>query len=315
MVAFRAHTVMNLRPFQRQFLAEAMRHDTSCLSVPRGNGKSFLAGILVAQFMQTKCGKEAVLFSGSIEQSRIVYRTARDVLEPLGGYVFTDSANRVGIVHKSSNTRLRAHGSNPKTSFGLTGVPLVIIDEPGVLDVVGGEMLWDSVATAQAKPGSPLTAVLIGTLAPASSGWWHDLVQGGSHGSVYVQLRQGDRGTWDRWSTIRKANPLVEIDAGFRKKLLEERDDAREDTRLKARFMSYRLNIPTADESDTLLTVEDVEAWLRRPVPERVGRPLVALDVGGTRAFSAAVAAWENGRVEAYALGPGIPDLEAQGAP
>ncbi len=311
MVGSRAHN-MALRPFQLQFLAEAMTHDTSCFSAPRGNGKSYLAGILVAQFMETKCGKEAVLFSGSIEQARIVYRTARDILEPLGGYTFTDAANRVGIVHRSTNTRLRAHGSNPKTAFGLVGVPLVIIDEPGVLDVTGGGMLWDSIATAQGKPGSALHAVLIGTMAPASSGWWHDLVNGGSHGSVYVQKIQGERETWDSWHTIRSANPLVEIDAVFRKKLLEERDAAREDTRLKARFMSYRLNIPTADESATLLTVEDVEEWMGRPVPERVGRPIVALDVGGTRAWSAAVAAWENGRIEVCAVAPGKPDLEAQ---
>ena len=90
------HTLMNLRSFQKKFLIETMKHDTSCLSVPRGNGKSFLAGVLVSEFMLAKSGKEAVLFSGSIEQSRIVYRVARDILEPLGGYIFTDSANRVG---------------------------------------------------------------------------------------------------------------------------------------------------------------------------------------------------------------------------
>ena len=39
---------------------------------------------------------------------------------------------------------------------------------------------------------------------------------------------------------------------------------------------------------------------------------MVALDIGAGRAWSAAVAVWENGRVEAYALGPGIPDIEAQ---
>ena len=109
-----------------------------------------------------------------------------------------------------------------------------------------------------------------------------------------------------------RANPLVMVDAGFRKKLIEERDAARADTRLKARFLSYRLNLPTADEADTLLTVEDVETWLRRPVPERAGAPMVALDIGGGRAWSAAVAVWENGRVEAYALSGGVPDIAAQ---
>ena len=47
----------------------------------------------------------------------------------------------------------------------------------------------------------------------------------------------------------------VAISADFRRKLLEERNEARGDTRLKARFLSYRLNLPSADESTLLLDV------------------------------------------------------------
>ena len=43
----------------------------------------------------------------------------------------------------------------------------------------------------------------------------------------------------------------------MRSKLLEERDSARRDTRLKSRFLSYRLNLPRRDESEMLLTVDD----------------------------------------------------------
>ena len=32
----------------------------------------------------------------------------------------------------------------------------------------------------------------IGTIAPSRSGWWRELVEGGSTGSTYVQLLQGD---------------------------------------------------------------------------------------------------------------------------
>ena len=47
-------------------------------------------------------------------------------------------------------------------------------------------------------------------------------------------------------------------------------------------------------------------------MPPREGRPIVGVDLGGGRAWSAAVARYENGRVEALALAPGLPDLEAQ---
>ena len=58
------------------------------------------------------------------EQARIVFRFAREGLEPSRSYRFTDSANRIGIVHKATNTRLRVFGSNGKTAVGLVNCPL-----------------------------------------------------------------------------------------------------------------------------------------------------------------------------------------------
>ena len=49
-----------------------------------------------------------------------------------------------------------------------------------------------------------------------------------------------------------------------------------------------------------------------REVPEREGRPIVGVDLGGGRAWSAACAIYANGRTEALAVAPGIPDLESQ---
>ena len=167
-------------------------------------------------------------------------------------------------------------------------------------------MLWDAIRTAQGKPGSKLRIILIGTVSPAEPGsWWADLVARGSRGSLYVMARQGDRAKWDSWHEIRKANPLVEIDAGFRRKLLEERDEARTDSRARAAFISYRLNQPTANEETVLLTVEDWERVTARPVPPREGAPVVGIDLAAGRAWSCASAVYENGRVEAMALCPG----------
>ena len=57
------------------------------------------------------------------------------------------------------------------------------------------------------------------------------------------------------------------------------------------------------------MTVQDWERIIAREVPERQGRPIVGVDLGGGRAWSAAVALYSNGRVECKAVAPGIPDV------
>ena len=308
-----------LRPFQTRFIDNALAPgvDTACLSLPRGNGKSWLAGYLAARVLTPtdglfQVGKESVLLAASIEQSRIVYKFVRDELEPTGEYRFLDSATRIGITHKATNTRLRVISSSGKSAMGLVNTPLAIADEPGSWQTVGGELMFDALMTAQGKPKSPLKIIIIGTLAPASDGWWPQMITRGSHGSTFVQALQGDVEKWDQWSEIKRCNPLTAISKEFRKKLLEERDEARKDSRLKARFLSYRLNCPTADESSTLLSVEDWKLMLTRPVPERRGSPIVGIDLGGGRAWSSAVAVYRNGRSECFALAPGVPSIRDQ---
>ena len=201
----------------------------------------------------------------------MVYRFIRAELEPKGGYSLIDSTTRIGITHRASNTRLRVLSSNGKTAMGIVNCPLLVADEPGSWEVVGGQLMNDAITTALGKPNSPMRAVFIGTLAPSMGGWWHDLIEGGSVDRNYVQALQGDVETWDTWATIRKANPLTAISGDFRRRLLVERDAARVDSRLKARFLSFRLNRPSGDESEVLLTVTDwgtPEIVLQDPVDD-----------------------------------------------
>ena len=310
---------MKLRNFQKRFIKGAFAPgiDTAVLSLPRAGGKSALGGWIMARAMTPgdplhEPGKEYVLVASSLEQARIVFGFVRAELEGREGYRYLDSVTRIGIAHKASNTRLRVLSSKAKSAFGLVNVPLLIFDEPGALETVGGTMLSDAIFSAQGKPNSSMRVILIGTLAPSSAGWWADLVAAGSQGSVYVQSLQGDPAKWDQWAEIRRCNPLTAISPTFRAKLLDERDSARRDTRLKARFLSYRLNCPTGDESTMLLTVSDFEGMAKRPVPEREGDPICAVDLGGSRAWSAALVIYPNGRVEARAVAPGIPSIADQ---
>ena len=324
---------MKLLGFQANFVAavENPAFDTVVMSGPRGLGKTFILAHVLSRALTPgdslyQPGKEVILGAASLEQARLTLGFIRETLETVLGpdgkpaYRFLDSTTRLGCTHKETNTKLRVISSNAKTSFGLVNVGLACIDEPGGLEIVGGQMLADSLFTAQGKVGSAIKLVFCGTLAPMATRqghWWYDLVTDGTKGRTYVQYYAADNlDTWDSWATIRKCNPLVNLpgaDAvGFRAKLKEERESARADSRLKARFLSYRLNVPSGDESQVLLTVDDWKKVVNRPVPPREGRPVVGVDLGGGRAWSAAVAVYPNGRVECKALAPGIPDLAAQ---
>ena len=163
-----------LRAFQKEFVRRALAPgvDVAALSIPRGNGKSWLAAHLLTRCLSPGDslhvhGSEYLLCAASIEQARLVYRFIRAELEPMGGYSFIDSTTRISITHKRSNTRLRVLSSNGKTAMGIVGCPLLVADEPGSWETNGGTLMYDAIITALGKPNSPMRTVFIGTLAPA----------------------------------------------------------------------------------------------------------------------------------------------------
>ena len=315
---------IRLMRFQRDFerAVESDAYDTVVMSGPRSLGKSFLAGRILARCMTPgdvlhQPGKTYILGAATLETATATFGFIRETLETLDptGYRYVEGSTRLGITHLATNTRLRVISSNAKGSFGLVRVPLVVLDEPGALDIVGGGMLADSLFSAQGKVGSPLKLILIGTLGPlatATGHWFYDLAHGGTKGRTWAKLFQGERKTWDNWNTIRRANPLISKDANTRAKLREEREAARGDSRLKARFMTYRLNVPTSDESETLLTPDEWETLKERPAPERAGQPVVGVDLAGGRAWASAVGIFPSGRIECFAVAAGLPDISEQ---
>ena len=113
-------------------------------------------------------------------------------------YRFNDSVTRLAILHKASSTKLRVISSNGKSAMGIVNTRILVADEPGSWEVVGGELMANAILTSLGKPGSPMKAIFIGTLAPALNGWWHDLVADGSRGKnlrsiAYWQARQVGR--------------------------------------------------------------------------------------------------------------------------
>ena len=311
--------MLTLRGFQKDFLRGALAPgvDTAALSIPRGNGKTALAGHLVERILTPSdplfvAGTESVLCAASLKQARKVYNFARQWMEGNKDYSFADSFNSIHIMHRPTRTKVEAIGSNGKTAMGLVNCPWVICDEPGAWEVNGGTLLHDAIEEAKGKPGSPLRSLYVGTIAPSLGGWWADMRADGTRGSQFVLSLQGDLRRWDNMREVYRVNPLMRHFADSRAKLTERRDQARGDSRLKARFLSYRLNVPTADESEMLLTADDWQHVLARPVAVAEGLPVVGIDLGGGRAWSAAVAMWRSGRTEALAITPGIPTIREQ---
>ena len=308
-----------LRPFQRRFLKGALAPgvDVAALSIPRGNGKSCLAAHILERALTPGddlflSGSEVILLAGSLEQARLCFRFVRSALEEDADYRFLDSSTKIGITHKPTNTRLRVISSNGKTAMGLVGISLVICDEPGSWETNGGELMHDALTTSLGKPGSPMKVIYIGTLAPSAAGWWPDLVAGGSKDGVYIQALQGRLDRWESWAEVKRCNPLTAVAPEFVKRLKIERAEAQQDSRLKSRFLSYRLNLPSQDEAAVLLSVDDYQLMADRQVPEPDGAAIVGIDLGHSRAFSAATAVWASGRIDALAVMPGIPSMQDQ---
>ena len=139
-------------------------------------------------------GGEVILLASSLEQARIVFRVVRTALEPLGGYRWVDSTQRIGCTHLATNTRLTSPSAvmpRPPWDFrGQSGGP----GRAWAFDVVGGEMMADALFTAQGKPDSALKLLMIGTLAPmatAAGHWYYDLVHAGTKGrSTFKRCRE-----------------------------------------------------------------------------------------------------------------------------
>ena len=313
-------------PFQERFLKKSLSEGIaiSALSVPRGEGKSLLAADLLTEALpggrRYLAGGESILLAGSMNQARAVFRFLRarypcpnhkDLKCLTCNLRWTDSYQRIGVTHWPTDTRISVRGKSGKLALGLVSCPIIVGDEPASWDVIGGQEMIDALITAAGKTKQLLC--LIGTLAPGvEGGWWRELIAAGSQPGIYIQSLQANLEKLDQWREVLRVNPVAKVNPILRDALRREFDEAKRDDHAKARFRSYRMNCPTADEVSVLLTVDEWKRVLARAVPERRGRPVVGVDLGAGRAWSAATALWSNGRCEAVAIAPGVPSLTDQ---
>ena len=307
-----------LLPFHRRWIRGAFAPDVqiACASWPRGAGKTYLAANLAALSLTPgsplfQAGVEVLGVSASLEQSRVLLSFVREALDDAPGYRWLDSGQRLACTHVPTGTKLRILSSSGKRAMGLAQFSTIYADEPASWEERGGELMYHALRQSLGKrPGQRL--VLIGTRAPApADGWWPGLLDAGSGPGTHVEVMTAPEDQpWDKWEVIRAASPMVLANPDLRRTILRERDDARRNPTLRAAFEGFRLNRQVSVSDEMLCSVDAWKTVEGREVPPREGRPLVGLDLGSERSWSAAWCLWANGRSEAYAVCPGVPDLD-----
>ena len=201
--AWRAKTHGGLLPYQAAFLKAVCRvnnrPEIAACSVGRGNGKTFLAGALLAKALKPSddplfvSGSESVLVSASRPMAALTLEAARKVLcdDP----EFRWRAD--GCEHLKTRTRCRVLSSDSRRAYGLgSDLNVAVLDEPGSFAPTSGERLFQALLGSLGK-NSTARILAVGTLAPgAIGGWWQKFVEGGSGPGKHVQLIQGSESTW-----------------------------------------------------------------------------------------------------------------------
>ena len=310
-----------LLPYQREFLAAVTRRDNrpeiAALSIGRGNGKTFLAGEILARALKPSddplfvSGSESVLVSASRPMATLTLEAARLSLGDDPEFRW----RRDGVEHLGTRTRCRVLSSDSRRAYGLgASLNLAILDEPGSFQPTSGERLWQSLLGSLGK-NSSARILACGTIAPAAVGsWWQTFIEAGSGPGKHVQLIQGNEKTWRSWDAVLAANPCTAINPNLVRTLRREHDEALQNERAASAFLRFRMNVnaPEVTHAQPLITAAEFERVCARPVPACAGAPIVGIDLGGNRSWSAAAAIWPSGRVEAWAVAPGLPALAAQ---
>ena len=176
--------------------------------------------------------------------------------------------------------------------------------------------MFQALTTCLGKPNAKTKLIFVGTISPANRGWYRDLVESKNTESRYIQVLSARDINWNDkrklTNEIRRVNPLKWKFKDSRKKLLSARDSAIEYKSEQATFNSYLLNVPSQEESEQLLKPVFWKKLINRKTLFAEGKPVVGVDLGESRSFSAAVAIYPNGYIDGIALAPGQPSIEEQ---
>ncbi len=317
----RAGQPLQVLPWQREALALFDTPGDFGVTVARKNGKTTLFGGVLAAAVDgplVQPRADVVLVAGTMRQAKIAFDAAAAFLWGIGQpdrsrFRVHDSTNVAEIRSLEHGARLAVYSCRPEGLYGLQP-SLVLCDEPAAWKANTRDRALAVLRTGMgAIPGARLVA--IGTRPADGSHWFERMLQGPRAIRYAVEDLEAEIQDPEVW---RRANPSLDH-PGF-EPLLEaiaaEAAEAEGDELAASSFRSLRLNAGVSEVADGRMLADPAEwrACETDTPPPRSGPLVIAFDLSGGSATSAACAYWpRTGRVEGFVLVPELPDLARRG--
>ena len=317
-----------LQSWQREFLEQAFRVGCleSTLSTARKSGKSTLLAALICYHLDRhglRAGWRGLAVSLGGPQAEQLWSDTNELMLASGLYSILDEDTGLQSIKgirmppgrfrvQSQSVEFRLMTSNPKTSGVGASADLILLDEIGAYPDNARSLIRNMETSTSARGGRTIAISVEGIgntfmsererRAKADPARYH-----------YRQYSAPKGCALDDEDAWRAANPslgtvksIEYMRAEAFKALMNPAD--------QASFRNLELNQRVSETNDTLCTPDDWTRLETATLPDRRGPLLVGIDLGGARAFSAAVAVWpETGRVEGLQAIGGIPSLIDRG--
>ena len=305
-------------PWQKRFILGAFgQPDDAALSLGRGTGKTTLIAAIGAACVDVdgplvEPNAESVIVASSFDQALIGFRHTLHFLRPTfeahkRRFRVQDSANRATIQDRETGAMLRVLGSDPRRVHGIAP-KLIIGDEISQWPDGRIDAMLAALSTSLGKiPGS--RSLWIGTR-PSKKSHQFARILAGDLGYRQVHAAGPDDPPFRRRTWV-KANPGLDHLPDLEIKIRKHAREAKNDEAALQTFRALRLNQGVSDVLESvLLSTADWERVCGRPVGDNEGQPVVGMDLGEGRAWSAAVALYPSGRIEAIAVANGEISIE-----
>jgi len=323
----RAGRRLKLAPYQKAFIAGALKSDTNvaCLAVARGGGKSALSsGLAIGALLgawDPQRQREVLLAGRTRDQARVCWdyaaTLARSLPEDVQKRLVFRRAPRLEIELQDDTGPhlLRAIAADGKNVLG-TSPTLVIMDERAHWARDQGDSLEAALMSGTGKRGG--STLMISTSAADDShafSKWLDEEQPG----VYRQEHRPAPGLpADDLASLLLGNPGCKFGIGASEEwlLAQARLAIRRGGSTLSNFRLFNRNERVSGESrDVLLTVDEWLACETAELPPREGPCIIGCDLGGSASMSAAAFYWPtSARLEVRAWFPSKPSLSDRGA-
>ena len=291
-----------------RFLADALAHRYSLLSVARKNGKSAL---IACYLLSRLCGPlrfpgwRGGVVSVSREKSLELKMQVQAISEASG---LADVKVWRAPVIESSTGRLDFLSAD-KSAGAASGFDDALVDELGLLAERDRELVSGMRSSISARDGRFIAISIMGR-----SPFTREMVEQREDPATCCHVYQADRdAALDDPEAWYVANPGLNANI---KSLAYMQDEARRVLAVPCDqndFRAQELNLPVDPGKEMVCSLLDFQLCVGGDA-ERDGHCVAAFDLGGSSSMCAFVALWPwSGRCEVYGAFPGIPNLRERG--